>query len=128
MNRAELGKIGETLACQHLQKHGYTIICRNYFSRFGEIDIIAEKGSILAIVEVKTRPENAMVSGLEAVTRSKQRKLIRTAVQYLSEHGLEKQPRFDIIEITLHLNEGRRLYTANHIENAFDASGIYTPF
>lgn len=127
MTKAELGRAGEEIACAHLEKHGFTIIARNYHSRHGEIDIIAQSGEILAFVEVKARKAGALVSGLEAVGVSKQQKIIRTAVDYLSKHGMAYQPRFDVVEITLQTRAGKNLYRVNHIESAFDASGFYTP-
>ena len=49
-----VGKIGEETACKFLMKHGYQIILRNYWKKWGEIDIIAKKSNILHFVEVKT--------------------------------------------------------------------------
>lgn len=54
----DIGNRSETLACDWLQGKGYRIIARNYRQIFGEIDIIAQKGSTLTAVEVKTIPEN----------------------------------------------------------------------
>lgn len=126
--KSKLGQIGEELTCRHLVKSGYEVIMRNYFSRFGEIDIIAQKQDLIIFVEVKTRQSNAMVKPIEAVTKKKQRKLIKTAVDYLIKHKTDKQPRFDIVSITISHCNGRNLYSAEHIENAFDTTGIYTPF
>ena len=54
-NHNELGKKGEELAADFLLKNGYEIIARNYIYQKSEVDIIAKKEYILAIVEVKTR-------------------------------------------------------------------------
>ena len=54
----ELGKKGEQLAVDFLQKKGYTILDRNWRFKKAEVDIIAQKEQILAIVEVKTRSSN----------------------------------------------------------------------
>lgn len=51
----DLGKLGENLAVAHLEENGYSILERNFIIQKAEIDIIAQKDSILAIVEVKTR-------------------------------------------------------------------------
>ncbi len=53
-NKAKIGKIGEDLACVFLVKHGYTIISRNYWKKWGEIDIVAKNKAGLRFVEVKT--------------------------------------------------------------------------
>ena len=72
MTRREIGNFGETVVCNYLTQQGYDIVKRNYCIRGGEIDIIAIKSDFICFVEVKTRKENSMVSGLEAVTRKKQ--------------------------------------------------------
>jgi len=68
-------------------------------------------------VEVKTRKNAAFGSAAEAVTRSKQQKLIRTAQQYLLEHQLQQEPcRFDVITID---SQMPRLVVSEWIKNAF---------
>lgn len=126
MDRALMGKFGEDRICNYLIKKGYTITCRNYFSRFGEVDIIAENNDVIAFVEVKTRTTNCMVSGIEAVTKSKQKKIIKTAQDYLIKHSCEKQPRFDIAQVEIKLNEDKKLCRIQYIDNAFDASNIFS--
>ncbi|MDO5015065.1 MAG: YraN family protein [Clostridia bacterium] len=117
MNLNKKGKAGENATVHYLRKKGYKILERNYFCRFGEIDIIAEKGDYLAFVEVKTRSENFLYSPLEAVTTSKQNKILKTAQVYLSKNNLsEKQPRFDIAEVYL---IDKKINKINYIENAF---------
>lgn len=49
-----IGEVGEKTACRFLVKHGFSVIGRNYRRKWGEIDIIAEKGKVLHFVEVKT--------------------------------------------------------------------------
>ena len=70
------GNIGEDFAADYLEKEGYKIIERNYATKLGEIDIIAEKDGYIAFVEVKSRAEDCMYSPREAVTFSKQKKTI----------------------------------------------------
>ena len=80
--------------------------------RSGEIDIIAKDGETLVFCEVKYRSDGAMGSPLEAVDVKKQRTIFRSALYYLSEHGLEDVPcRFDVIGI-----EGAKI---TQIRNAF---------
>ena len=77
------GKIGERYVLQMLLEQGYTFIDANYYSRFGEIDIIVADDKYIVFVEVKTRDEKSISMPLEAVTFSKKKKLIQTALLYL---------------------------------------------
>ena len=83
------GKLGEDIACGELIKHGYEILAKNYRSTFGEIDIIAKKDFTVAFVEVKLRKSIAMGMPKEFVTKSKQKKIIATAMKFLSENNFE---------------------------------------
>ena len=94
------GRAGEDYTAKWLENHGYSIVERNYHSRFGEIDIIAKDSQYILFVEVKTRESGSMVSGAEAVTKSKQRKLIMTAQMYLQESRYPLQPQFDVAAVT----------------------------
>ena len=98
-DRDALGRWGEDQTAAYLEAWGYTVVCRRYRTRFGEIDLIAENGAFLAFVEVKLRRRGGMVSGREAVDGRKQARLRQTAELYLSEHPTEKQPRFDVAEV-----------------------------
>ena len=113
------GSTGESLAAKHLEQHGYNIIGRNYRSRYGEIDIIAEKGEYIVFVEVKARSQGFAGLPREAVDLRKQKKIIKTALMYLLQTNKNAQPRFDVIEV----NQTGREYNINHIENAFDLRG-----
>jgi putative endonuclease len=118
------GKIGEDHAADLLIQKGYQIIERNYHSRFGEIDIIAQNKDYLVFIEVKTRDENYSVSPLEAVTAGKQKKLYKTALLYLQSHPTKLQPRFDVIGITTK-DSNFAIKSVEHIENAFSGGGFY---
>ena len=110
------GNLGENAACKHLKKNGYKILERNYRKRYGEIDIIAQKDDVYIFVEVKTRAETDYGMASEAVTKSKQQKLVRTAQFYIMEHKLDAAFSFDVIEV---YHKGRKVLNVNHIENAF---------
>ena len=118
MNLGVAGKKGEDMVAAFLRKSGYTIIKRNYISRFGEIDIIAGKDDLLLFVEVKTRRVNSFISPKEAVDSHKIRRMMLTAEDYLSKtqsaDGL--QPRFDVAEVSVK-EDGT--YHLNYIKNAF---------
>lgn len=121
MNRRELGEYGEGYACEMLKRLGYSITARNHHERCGEIDIIAENEEFILFIEVKTRSIGSMVSGEQAVDAAKQRKLVKTARKYLFEHSINKQPRFDVISITVSTGARPEIISAEHYENAFGA-------
>ena len=113
----ELGKKGEEHARKYLIDKGYKILQNNW--RFGkdEIDIIfidIEKNQ-LVIAEVKTRMSNAFGEPEIAVTKSKQKFLIRATQVFIEQNNIDLEARFDIISITVVSGKFR----LNHIENAF---------
>ncbi len=114
-----LGKWGEQLTARELRKKGWRVIKTNYRCRMGEIDIIAERGSFLAFVEVKLRKSDRFGTAGEAVNKGKQQRLRAAAELYLSQYPSGLQPRFDVVEI--YAPQG--VHTENpaviHIENAF---------
>lgn len=125
MKHIELGMVGETVAAEFLQKNGYKILERNRRQSHDEIDIIAADKEYIVFVEVKTRSVNSTDcylpygSPATAVTREKQRKLLRAAMAYLREKSAKgKQPRMDVIEIYYHKISGS-IIKINHITNAF---------
>ncbi len=98
--RMELGRRGEDLAVEYLQKDGYQIIERNFKNKLGEIDVIAKDKDTLCFVEVKTRRTANFGSPFEAVTQRKQHKLIRVAQSYLQYKKLHNpKMRFDCIAV-----------------------------
>lgn len=114
----QVGGLGERAAAELLINKGYEIVDRNFRSRYGEIDIIAVLAQYIVFVEVKTRKAQSMASGMEAVDRKKQRKIVKTAMQYLSEHQTNLQPRFDVISVVTK-NNGSAIGPLIHLENAF---------
>nr|WP_319488085.1 YraN family protein [uncultured Caproiciproducens sp.] len=123
MNNAS-GKIGEDCAAQLLIKKGYRVVARNYRSRFGEIDIIAENKEYIVFAEVKTRDEHYTVSPLEAVTAGKQKKIVKTALFYLQSNRTVLQPRFDVIGI-ITATDQFTILSVEHIENAFSGGQFH---
>ncbi|TYB31687.1 MAG: YraN family protein [Candidatus Mcinerneyibacterium aminivorans] len=113
-NNQDKGSAGEKKALEYLKKNDYKIIDTNFNSKFGEIDIIAEKGENLVFVEVKYRKGNSYGSPLEAITRKKQRTIIKVSRYYLLLNGekyLKYYIRYDVIGI-----KGNNL---EHIKGAF---------
>jgi len=86
--RQTLGRLGEELAAQHLQRQGYVILKRNYRCQYGEVDIIAQDGQRTAFVEVRTRTGSAFGTPEESVTLRKQERLATVARSYLEEKEL----------------------------------------
>ncbi len=115
------GAWGEDAACRYLESLGYRIIARNFRTRFGEIDIIAEQGAYIVFAEVKSRKNARFAEAREFVTESKQRKILVSAELWLSEHSTELQPRFDVIEVYGEENSPA-LPCINLFENAFGES------
>lgn len=115
------GRIGERYTAELLCAKGYTILERNYHSRYGEIDIIAKDDKYIVFVEVKTRVAGAKSHPLEAVTKAKRQKLIKTALLYLAAHPeLEAlQCRFDVAGLTVR-RDSLQIQEVAYIPNAFE--------
>ena len=122
-DRLSRGKLGEDITTDYLCKNDFEIVARNYRSRYGEIDIIAKNSEFIAFVEVKARNEKALERPAAAGTSAKRRKIIQTALIFLSEFEYDLQPRFDVCEITID-NRTNMLIELNYIENAFDTEGF----
>jgi putative endonuclease len=100
--RHVVGKAGEEAAVQYLRQHGYRILERNYRCRFGEIDLIARDGRMLAFVEVKTRRSQKYGPAAAAVTLQKQRHLIKASQAYLIQRKKAAELcRFDVVTVEL---------------------------
>lgn len=79
-----LGDLGETLVDAYLIDRGFSIVDRNYYSRYGEIDIIAiDSAGTLRFVEVKSYKPDSMMDPRESVTSRKISRLVKTATDYL---------------------------------------------
>lgn len=115
-DKKRLGDRGEDYTARYLEKQGFHIVERNWHSRYGEIDIIAENEEYLLFVEVKTRKAGSMVPGEAAVTPQKQKKLRLTAESYLLEYPTECQPRFDVAALNV---SGDKLIDFTYYESAF---------
>ena len=120
LDKATIGKLGEDYATQYLANSGYKIIKRNFKTRFGEVDIIAEKDDVISFVEVKTRSKNSLYTPREAVNLSKQKKIILASSEYILVSKTEKQPRFDIFEIICEAKiSDFKIVSCCFLENAF---------
>lgn len=101
MNKRSVGSEYERLAAEYLKRQGVTILCRNYRSRRGEIDLIGRDGEYLVFFEVKERLGPGSGYAAEAVTRTKQRTISAVAEYYLLKngYGTDTPVRYDVIAI-----------------------------
>jgi putative endonuclease len=111
----ELGKLGEELAVNFLQDNGYTILETNWTYQKAEIDVIAQKDNIIAVVEVKTRSSIDFGNPQDFVKSSKVQLLVKAINAYIITNDIDLEIRFDIIAIH---NEGKS-FNIEHLEDAF---------
>lgn len=109
----KLGAEGEKKAVKYLKSQKYRIVAKNFVTPYGEIDIIARKGDVLAFIEVKTRLTDIFGTPSEAVDRVRKLRYIMGANYFLLNKNVDLTVRFDIVEVF----RGQ----INHIENAFTA-------
>ena len=107
------------MAAGYLRRRFYRIVATGYRGRFGEIDIIAQKGRYIVFVEVKLRKSDRFAQAMEFVDSGKQARIIKTASMYLCENPTELQPRFDVIEIYAPQGQQTKRPIINHLEDAF---------
>jgi putative endonuclease len=119
---------GEEFAAKTLERNGYRILARNYRTRFGEIDVVAQKGEILAFVEVKTRSANALERPAAAVNAQKRRRLIAAAEEYIQRHPGGLQPRFDVFEVLIRSKEDFAVVGQCHLEGAFEVESSHRSY
>ena len=101
-NNLLLGRLGEKEAEKYLTSQNYRIIARNFRTRNGEIDLVAQENNILVFVEVKTRKNNLFGLPEEAITPAKIRALIRASQYYLlTQNQLSVSYRIDVVSIKL---------------------------
>lgn len=99
-SRQEEGREGEERAEKTLKKEGYRIIEKNFRTRFGEIDIIAEDKGCLVFVEVKKRNTPSFGDPFHAINARKRQHLIKSALFYMKSHdSFNRKVRFDVVGI-----------------------------
>lgn len=115
----ELGKLGENLAVEHLEKENYKILERNWVYKNAEVDIIAQKENILVVVEVKTRSSLDFGSPQDFVKPKKIQLLIKAVNAYINyrEKDFEEDinVRFDIVAI----HKNGESFAIEHLTDAF---------
>jgi len=99
MSRAK-GNIAEDSACDFLLQNGYTILQRNFYSRFGEIDIIALRDETLHFVEVKSGADYELA--IQNITPTKISRLVKTANVYMKKNASNLAFMLDAVIVTPH--------------------------
>jgi putative endonuclease len=118
--RQLLGARGEQLALEHFERLGFTLVERNYRTRWGELDLILHDGSSIVFVEVKTALGGARVAPFDRLHTAKQlrvRKIARAWLHERSGRPRAEEVRFDAVGVTL--DRGGRLLALEHLEAAF---------
>lgn len=111
----ELGKLGEELAVDFLIENGFEILETNWVFQKAEVDIIAQKGNILTVVEVKTRSSIDFGSPQDFVKPKKIKLLVKAINEYVISNDLDVEVRFDIIAIQVKGKE----FEIVHLVDAF---------
>jgi putative endonuclease len=103
-----IGKVGEDVAVQWLVKNGFTVVERNYWKKWGEIDIVAEKDTCLHFVEVKTTErtsdKNSSVAPEENMHQKKMQRLERVIETYVQEKQISESKEWSIDVCVVYLN------------------------
>jgi putative endonuclease len=120
-HRQTLGRLGEQLAAEHLERRGFQIVDRNFRTRWGELDIVAFDGRTLAFCEVKTRRAGAAaITPFDSLHARKRRQVRKIARGWLAARGRDRFAvalRFDAIGVTL--DRSGHLVSLDHLEGAF---------
>ena len=118
--RKNLGDSGERVAAMFLEQRGYKILERNFRTRGGEIDLVAEDVDGLAFVEVRTRREGAGAPE-ESLTPRKRARMIAMAVEYLSRHEEYAERAWRIDFVAIELEKNRKVKRVEVIKSAVEA-------
>ena len=111
----ELGKLGEEMAVEFLRKDGYSILQTNWTFQKAEVDILAQKGNTLAVVEVKTRSSLEFGLPQDFVKPKKIQLLVKAVNAFVNERNLDVEVRFDIIAI----HKKGKSFVIEHLIDAF---------
>ncbi len=110
------GQWGETLAADYLRDAGFEVLHRNWRCPPWELDLVACRGGVLHIVEVKSRRHGALTTPEEAMTPAKCRALYRAASRYVAKTRWEGDTQFDLIAIEF---DDGGAYTLRYIPQVF---------
>ncbi len=118
MNTRELGRYGEDIAVRYLEERGYRLIARNFYCRYGELDLIMQQGRQLVFVEVKARTSSRYGFPEDAVNFQKLRKLRQAIAVYLEQEQAPRHYglRLDAIAVDLE-RQTYRVMDIRHYQN-----------
>ncbi|HSR41754.1 MAG TPA: YraN family protein [Longimicrobiales bacterium] len=112
----ELGRWAETLAATYLRRQGWRVLHRNWRFHHKELDLVVERGGLVAFVEVKARASGGWGHALQAITAAKRRDLAVAARGWIAEHGRPFHSfRFDAV-VVVRGPSGTRV---EHVEDAW---------
>jgi putative endonuclease len=117
------GRLWESRAAAHLERHGLTILARGYRCRLGELDLVCRDDSALVIVEVRARSRGAVASAVESIDAHKRRRIVQATRHLLMRHASWQNAviRFDVVAFdAIDTPEPQFQW----IKNAFDAGGL----
>ena len=123
-NSRQLGDMGEKIVSQYLKEKDYRILDRNYSSKWvsgpirGEIDIIAEKENTISFIEVKTLIDGQGFLPEDKVNFAKQKKILKTAENWLMEKKIPLDSRWQIDVISVEINSDSKKAKIRHFQNA----------
>jgi putative endonuclease len=117
-SRVATGRLGERLAAERLEAQGWRILTTNWRGLGGEIDIVAEEGGSLVLVEVRCRRSLRFGTAEESLGPSKRRRMARLAEQYVLDHGWTGPWRLDAVAIEL--DRSGRVRRLTHYRNAVE--------
>lgn len=122
-----IGRVGEDIASKYLENKGFTVICRNYRKKYGEIDIVAQKAIILHFIEVKSVSCESSQVNVSRVTDfhrpednihpEKLKRLSRTIQSYLLEKYPDDEPEWVFDAVTVKVDMGGREARVKFLEN-----------
>lgn len=109
------GRRGEALALKYLSERGLQIAEKNWRCSFGELDIIAQSGEILVVIEVKSAGKESIFRPEFRVNKRKRDRIKRLTRAYLKSHRIDSPVRYDVVTVVWSTT-GVKI---EHIENAF---------
>ncbi len=117
VNKRAIGNFYEDAVINFLKKKKYKIIKKNYYTKFGEIDIIAKDGDTITFIEVKAREKNSNINPFEAVDGYKQKRIINAAKNFLLKNNLFNSfIRFDVAGVYI---DNSKIQKIEIIKDAF---------
>jgi len=122
LSSKKLGRAGEIIAKNYLQKKGYQILAENYIPKWAsfdrkEVDIIAKKADIICFVEVKTVSENKGFLPEDKINFLKQQKIKKVAESYLLEKKIPFNTKWQIDTISVRIDPDFQKAKIRHLEN-----------